>query len=740
MQEKDAQALEMLETLTKQMAVPVTRCSRDMRYLWANEVYANWIRRPLSEIVDRPISEVLGNNAFEALRAHFHRVLSGEKVHCEQEAVFLGIGLRWISADYTPTLDAQGNVDGWVAVLVDITERKRADEAIRESEMRYRTMVETANEGVWLLDSTLHNSYVNRQMAEMLGYEPGEMLGRSVFDFYFPEDVERKKQVLTRRQQGLREQIEDRLRRRDGSELWVRLAATPVFKGNGEFDGALAMVCDITERKRAEEAVRESEQRFGLLADNAPVLIWMSDTDKLCTYVNRRWLDFTGRSLHSQLRNGWAEAVHSEDLQHCMDTYTQAFDRREQLQMEYRVRRHDGEYRWIFDTGVPRYNHDGSFAGYIGIAVDVTERKTAEEALHHLNRTLEEQAALLQTRQEFLRNFVKNVPAGVAMLDRDMRYLQVSDRFCADYSIDSSQVLGRSHYELFPDIPDRWKELHHRALEGETLRAEEDRWDREGGTIWVRWEMRPWWNSNGSQGGVLLFAEDITRIKRSEETLSKVNQKLIQAHEEERTRIARELHDDICQRIALLAVRLDDFRHGHPESPSELRRELGQASEEVQDLGSDLQALSHRLHSSKLEYLGLAAAAAGFCKEYSAQQGVEIDFQSEGIPEQPSEEISICLFRVLQEAVQNAAKHSGSRHLQVSLKNGSREIELKVYDSGIGFELEKAFQKQGLGLTSMRERMKLVNGELSIESGLQRGTTVCARVSYNSQMKSAKAG
>jgi signal transduction histidine kinase len=147
-----------------------------------------------------------------------------------------------------------------------------------------------------------------------------------------------------------------------------------------------------------------------------------------------------------------------------------------------------------------------------------------------------------------------------------------------------------------------------------------------------------------------------------------------------------------------------------------------------QDLGSDVQALSHRLHSSKLKHLGLAGAAVEFCKEFSAQQGVEIDFQSEGIPEELSEDISICLFRVLQEAVQNAAKHSGSRLLQVSLRNGSKEIELTVYDSGIGFELENAFQKQGLGLTSMRERMKLVNGELSIESGLQQGTTVRARV------------
>jgi signal transduction histidine kinase len=219
-----------------------------------------------------------------------------------------------------------------------------------------------------------------------------------------------------------------------------------------------------------------------------------------------------------------------------------------------------------------------------------------------------------------------------------------------------------------------------------------------------------------------------------------VNQKLIQAHEAERTRIARELHDDICQRIALLAVRLDDFCHRSPESLSELRRELAQASEEAQDLGADVQALSHRLHSSKLKYLGLAAAAAGFCREFSEQCGVNINFQAGDIPNELSEDISICLFRVLQEAVQNAAKHSGARHFQVSLRNASNEIELVVHDSGIGFEPEMAFRKNGLGLTSMRERMKLVNGELSIESGLQRGTTVCARIAHEPRTKSVKAG
>src|SRR6185437_9442832 len=138
----------------------------------------------------------------------------------------------------------------------------------------------------------------------------------------------------------------------------------------------------IEERATGENELRESESRFQIVADAAPVLIWMSGVDKLCTFFNKPWLDFTGRSIEQELGKGWAEGVHQDDLEKCLQVYTSAFDARQPFVMQYRLRRSDGAYRWISDQGVPRHDPQGRFAGYIGSCVDVTELMKKEEALH----------------------------------------------------------------------------------------------------------------------------------------------------------------------------------------------------------------------------------------------------------------------------------------------------------------------------------------------------------------------
>jgi signal transduction histidine kinase len=219
---------------------------------------------------------------------------------------------------------------------------------------------------------------------------------------------------------------------------------------------------------------------------------------------------------------------------------------------------------------------------------------------------------------------------------------------------------------------------------------------------------------------------------QSEANVERLGGHLIQAQEEERTRIARELHRYI-DGLTVLAIDLERFLQNPLESVAEAREEIKQARQQVKDIVNDILDLSHRLHSSKLEYLGLRAAAASFCKELSNRQKVKIDFHCEDVPNELPKEISLCLYRVLQEALQNAIKHGRSRTFEVSLSSESNEIHLTVRDWGIGLDPAAAMKGPGFGLISVKERLKLVGGELVIESQPQQGTTIRASVPLNRQ-------
>jgi signal transduction histidine kinase len=202
--------------------------------------------------------------------------------------------------------------------------------------------------------------------------------------------------------------------------------------------------------------------------------------------------------------------------------------------------------------------------------------------------------------------------------------------------------------------------------------------------------------------------------------------RLITAQEQERARLARELHDDVGQQMSLLAIELDRLRDMLPESAVDARKQVGGVSEVVAALTSDVHDMSHRLHSSKLEYFGLAVAAGGFCKEVSAHHGVSIEYVHENVPVDLDKDVAISLFRVLQEALSNAAKHAGARRCWVTLRGERDQVTLAVIDDGRGFDADAALKGHGLGLVSMKERLRLVDGDVVIESEPGEGTTVRA--------------
>jgi signal transduction histidine kinase len=242
---------------------------------------------------------------------------------------------------------------------------------------------------------------------------------------------------------------------------------------------------------------------------------------------------------------------------------------------------------------------------------------------------------------------------------------------------------------------------------------------------WIQDSGVPIFNPNGSFIGYIGSCVDITDRKKVVEGLRSISGKLIQAQEQERRRIARELHDDFNQRLALLAIEIQRLKDA-PDSAAALNGRIEDLFKRITEISSGLQALSHHLHSSSLEYLGLSPAAAGFCSEFARVHDVKVDFNHQNIPSTLPSEVALGIFRVLQEGLQNALKYSGVRQFEARLLGIAGEIQLVIRDTGVGFDPDVALKGPGLGLVSMRERVHLLNGSISIASGPKSGTEIIA--------------
>ena len=343
-------------------------------------------------------------------------------------------------------------------------------------------------------------------------------------------------------------------------------------------------------KRKAEAVLRESETRFRVMADTTPALIWMCDEEGKVTYLNDQRVTFTGPGPGAAFADAWAASVHPDDLGNVQGSLARAVKDHRRFSMEYRLCRYDGVYRWVFDVAAPRVNGDGSFAGFIGSAVDMTDQKLAQKALQ------------------------------------------------------------------------------------------------------------------------------------------KVSGQLIEAQEKERRRIAPEQQYDIAHKMAQLAIEIKQANGSWDRTDTATKERLGEIREHCFGIAKDVQSLSHQLHSSKLEYLGLADAMRGFCRELAKQHKLTIDFQDENLPANLPSEVSLCLFRIAQEALHNSVKYSGTTRFAVKLRATSDEIQLVVSDAGAGFNLEEAKGKGGLGLVSMQERINLVGGRFNIASQPGQGTIIVATV------------
>ena len=348
-----------------------------------------------------------------------------------------------------------------------------------------------------------------------------------------------------------------------------------------------------TRKRKAEAVLRESEERFRVMADTTPSLVWMCDARGKITYLNYRRIAFTGPDPDDAgYGDNWIAHVHPDDVERVLDTLYEALKSKQPFSQEYRLRRGDGVYRWMFDVASPRVNGDGSFGGFIGSAIDTTDQKLAQQALE------------------------------------------------------------------------------------------------------------------------------------------KISGQLIEAQEQERSRIARDLHDDICQRLALLAMEIGRANRSSNGSLAATDQNLDNIRKHCSEIACDVQSLSHQLHSSTLDYLGVVAAIKAYCSEVSKQHQVSVEFTDSNVPKHLPKDTSLCLFRIAQEALHNAVKYSGTNEFLVALYAIGAEIQLVVRDAGAGFDVEEAKKNRGLGLISMQERANLVRGRFAVDSKPGTGTRIFAAVPF----------
>ena len=409
-------------------------------------------------------------------------------------------------------------------------------------------------------------------------------------------------------------------------------------------------------------------------------------------------------------RGDFLRYVHPLDQTGVSEAIADARQNRELYAAEFRIVKPDGTVRWLAARGKFYYARNGDPERMLGVSLDITERKLAEEKLREYEKAVEGSEEMM------------------AVVDREYRYLIANRKFLSQQNMTKEQVVGC----LVPEV------LNEAVFET-VVKEKLDECFR--GKV-VRYEMRYTYPKLGERdllisnfpiegpGGVDRVAcilQDITERKLAEEALSCMNRRVIEAEERERNRIAKDLHEDIGQRLALLAIAVEQLENDLPHRAVELLDRMGAARKQTLEILTDVKASAHELYSPRLEYLGIVAVMKIFCEEFGERKIVEIDFRSHGRPSLVQPEVSICLFRVLQEALHNGVKHSGVQKFLVQLWEDD-QIHLTVSDSGAGFDLEEARRGRGLGLTRMEQRVRLVNGTFSVNSQPGKGTTVHASV------------
>ncbi|WP_166437192.1 PAS domain S-box protein [Niastella caeni] len=446
---------------------------------------------------------------------------------------------------------------------LNIDQRKQAEDAVRQSELRFRELADSMPQIVWTATADGYTDYYNKQWYLLIGNE-NEFGDNSFLKHIHPDDqarcIETWHNVV---RSGEPYEIEYRFKVKYPVEgyQWFLVRALPIKNDSGQIIKWYGTCTDIDEVKRIEHTLRESEERFRLLVDSAPVMVWMSDPQMQITFFNKRWLEFTGRGMEQELWDGWKEGILPDDLKTGLVAYEEAFEARRDFEVEFRLKRHDGQYRWIVCNGIPRYSYNGAFLGYIGTSIDIHERKTIRlelekrvaERTHEIslkNTALEETTRKLtainhqlelrneelrQSEERYLRMTNEVEDYAIILLSRE-GYIENWNKGAEKikgYTAD--ETIGK-HFRLFYTHTDQQQGLAERLIEEAKVNGKSTyegwRVRKDGSTLWAYTVITALHDDKNDIIGFSKVTRDLTQKKQAEDRLKMYAEQLEQKNME----------------------------------------------------------------------------------------------------------------------------------------------------------------------------------------------------------------
>jgi PAS domain S-box-containing protein len=699
---------------------------QEWRFTYANQHTLRTIGKSLNELLGRAIWALYPEFVGTPVEAQLRRAMAEQTpVRFEMPDPVTGLW-REVHAYPAP--------DGLIVHGRDISERRRTEVALRDSEERLRTLMDNVPGAVYRCGGGPDWSvrFIGDAITAISGYPATDFVDNQVRSFtsiIHPADwpaVERRAHEALARREAF--EVEYRIVHRDGSLRWVQDHAQGIYGEDGELLWIDGVVLDVTERRQTEEALRQSEERFQLAAEAVDALIYEMDLTRMTVHRSsglHAVLGFYPQETDEAIE-WWLNRIHPDDLPDVIFQSESAYASAQSFDLEYRILHRRGDYVHVWDRGRIVRDRLGRPIRVVGCTVNVTERKRAEAAL----RESEERHRLLTDLTSDYTYTCRVDPDGSAYLE------SVSPGFTriTGYQLHEVQQGGGWACFIYPTDLVKLAEQTPLIMANKWVEGEIRILTKKGRIGWVRYSVRPVWDETRKRVVRLLgAAEDITQRKRAEaqreeyaQRLQALSRRLLEVQEQERRHLARELHDEVGQALTglKLALEMSLQQEGYRR-----RATLAEAQAQLRELTTRVRDLSLRLRPTMLDDLGLVPALVWLFRRYTAQTGVEVVFQHNGLSERFHPEVETAAFRIVQEALTNVARHASVREATVGLWVDGGRLWVQIEDQGAGFDPKAVHAAApSSGLSGMQERAVLLGGELTIESVPGTGTCLTAEL------------